>query len=73
MSHNLPIVISIVSFGHEDFILSNLKTNHNLIPENIKVVITDLAKDKNFEKELNNGYFTMDCHRCFGLRYLLSD
>ncbi len=52
MSHNLPIVISIVSFGHEDFILSNLKTNHNLIPENINVVITDLAKDKNFEKEL---------------------
>ena len=48
------ILISIVSFDHESFILENLRSNKNIIPDNIKVVITDLAKNEAFKNELQS-------------------
>jgi len=48
----LSIVISIVSLGHDEFIFNNLLLNNNSIPPNIRIVITDLTLNSNFERAL---------------------
>ena len=48
----LSIVFSVVSYDHQEFILQNLLENNNSLPKNIKLVITDLAKDEIFKRTL---------------------
>ncbi len=49
-----PIIVSIVSFGHENYILKNLASNTHEIPENITVVITDLLKNDQFKFDIHS-------------------
>ncbi len=52
--HELPILVSVVSYDHQDFILQNLKENNYALPANIHLVITDLAKDESFKTTLES-------------------
>ena len=51
----MKILVSVVSFHHNADVIKNLKQNFPL-PENVIIVITDLAADDNFEKIIQTQY-----------------
>lgn len=51
----MKILVSVVSYHHENDVLKNLEQNFPL-PENVSIVITDMAANENFKKIIQSKF-----------------